>query len=317
MNPMPPETPALSVPPEAVDARDEQVWNDAAITVPVRAPMARLWRYRAPAVVLGRAQRGMLAVGQIAPAGGSASGSTIESASGSVNESAGGSVSGSVSEPTHTGIEVVDRHAGGGAVLVGPWMLGVSVVLPLTHRAIHGRPVAASYDWFGHALATALREHGVAARPAIESDARKAPAGLEWACFAGVTVNEVLVDRRKIVGLAQRRTRHGALFVAGVLVAPVPWAALGAVMVPAWRSGQRGRSSATVVLPLAEVAAALERETVSAAEVAPQPISTAAIGASVGAALATVIGTDALQPATTAPPGMLASTGSGHQYPMR
>ena len=88
-------------------------------------------------------------------------------------------------------------------------------------------------------------------------------------------------------------------------------------MVPAWRSGQRGRSSATVVLPLAEVAAALERETVSAAEVAPQPISTAAIGASVGAALATVIGTDALQPATTAPPGMLASTGSGHQYPMR
>ena len=100
----------------------------------------------------------------------------------------------------HTGIEVVDRHAGGGAVLVGPWMLGVSVVLPLTHRAIHGRPVAASYDWFGHALATALREHGVAARAATESDARKAPAGLEWACFAGVTVNEVLVDRRKTRG---------------------------------------------------------------------------------------------------------------------
>jgi lipoate-protein ligase A len=319
MKPMPSVTPALSVPLAAVDARDEQVWNDGALAAPVHAPSARLWRYRAPAVVLGRSQRGMLAVGPVGPVD-SASGSVSESASGPAIDSANGSVdsaSESGSDPAGAAIEVVDRDAGGGAVLVGPWMLGVSVVLPSAHRAIGTRPVAASYDWFGQALATALRRHGVAARVAADGDARKPPAGLEWACFAGVTIHEVLVDRRKIVGLAQRRTRHGVLFVAGVLVAPVPWLLLAGAMTAAWRHGRPGRGPATVAPPPAQVAGGLAAETVSAAEVAPRPLPIAAIAASVGGALATVIGSDALQPATGASPGMLASTGTGPLHPMR
>ena len=56
-----------------------------------------------------------------------------------------------------------------------------------------------------------------------------APERLAWACFAGVAPWEVVVDdpatgvARKVVGFAQRRSRHGVLLALGVLVQPAPW----------------------------------------------------------------------------------------------
>ena len=198
---------------EHIDAAAEQVWNDAVFDgAPVAAPVLRLWRYRAPAVVLGRSQR---ALGRRAPALAPASDP----------------------KPALVGdradLPLIERRAGGGAVLVGPWMLGMSLVVPVDHRWVAGRGIGTSYVDLGEAFTGALRSLGVVnAKPATEDEARRAPAGLEWACFAGVTAQEILVDGRKLVGLAQRRHRHGVLFVAGVLVDPVPWSLLADAMLP-------------------------------------------------------------------------------------
>lgn len=176
----------------------EQAWNRRQLERPVAAGAVRAWRYVAPAVVLGRAQRA--ARPALRPVGVAAS------------------------------LEVLDRDAGGGAVLVGPWMLGLSVVLPAAHPLVAGRSVAASYAWLADAFVAVLAGEGVAARAARPDEAAGAPAALRWACFAGVTPPEVLAGGRKLVGLAQRRHRHGVLFVAGLLLDRVPWPLLCAAM---------------------------------------------------------------------------------------
>lgn len=173
-----------------VDAAEEQVWNDLQLATPVLAPAARLWRYPQPAIVLGRSQHALLA---------------------------------SLDSRRH---RVVERAAGGGAVLVGPWMLGASVVLPLAHPLLAGGSIADSYRWLGEVFVAALAQHGVRALAVPRAGVRKAPDDLAWACFAGMSPWEVSVDDRKLVGFAQRRNRQGVLLVAGALLSPVPWAML-------------------------------------------------------------------------------------------
>ncbi len=211
------------------DARAEQAWNEAALAAPVVRPAWRLWRYTAPAVVLGRAQRGRVAAATAAGRTGV------------------------------QGLPLVDRQAGGGAVLVGPWLLSLSVVLPPDHPLVAGRSIAASYAEIGAAMAAVLAAFGVPALPAIGPAVRKAAPTLSWACFAGVTMHEVVVEGRKIVGFAQRRQRHGTLLVGGVLVDPVPWSLLVDSVGPLLPVGGDGD-----VLALAS---GLARETVSMAEV--------------------------------------------------
>ena len=174
----------------SVDAAAEQAWNDLQLAAPVREPIARLWRYPQAAVVLGRSQRALLP---------------------------------SLDSGRH---RIVERAAGGGAVLVGPWMLGASVVLPLAHPLVAGESLADSYRWLGELFVAALAGHGVTAVAMPRARVRKAPADLAWACFAGMSPWEVAVDDRKLVGFAQRRARHGVLLVAGALLSPVPWALL-------------------------------------------------------------------------------------------
>ena len=53
--------PSPGVPLVAVDAAAEQAWNEASLEHPVEQPAARLWRYPAPAVVLGRSQQALRA----------------------------------------------------------------------------------------------------------------------------------------------------------------------------------------------------------------------------------------------------------------
>jgi len=174
-----------------VSAADEQRWNDAALAQPVTAAAWRLWRYDDAAVVLGCSQRARLTAAVAAAAT----------------------------------MDVLVRSAGGGAVLVGPWMIGVSAVLPPAHPLL-GDGLVASYRWLGEGIAAALREVGVDHAQALSPHAARACArdeSLAWACFGGMSPWEVVVGERKIAGLAQVRRRHGVLLVAGVLVDDPPW----------------------------------------------------------------------------------------------
>ncbi len=177
-----------------VDAAAEQRWNDNALAQPVPAPTLRLWRYARPAVVLGRSQRAWLdgAASAAAP-------------------------------------PLVARAAGGGAVLAGPWLLGLSVLLPPSHAPIGDGPVAA-YRWLGEGIAHALQVAGVSGAVALSPHVLRSrqPEHMapDWACFGGLSPWEVAVGARKIAGLAQVRRRHGVLLVAGVLLDDSPWALL-------------------------------------------------------------------------------------------
>ncbi len=209
--------PASSVPLAAVDAAAEQAWNEASLAHPVTAPAARLWRYRVPAVVLGRSQEALRA--------------SLDRAD----------------------LPVVARRAGGGAVLVGRWLLGASVVLPSTHPLVDGTGIADSYRWLGECFRRALGRHGVLAATVPPAQAWKAPAELAWACYAGISPWEVAIDGRKLVGFAQRRSRTGILLVAGALLEPVPWALLAsALQRPAGEAARLARTTTSA----AEAAAA-------------------------------------------------------------
>ena len=190
---------------------DEQRWNELALGGGLALPAVRVWSYDAPAVVLGRAQRPDAEM---------------------------------LDRARRAGVEVVERPTGGGAVLAGAWLVGVSVVLPPDHRLVTPS-IPASYGWLGRAHAAWLRDAGVTAVP-VE---RPRDAGeLRWACFAGQSHGELLVAGRKIVGLAQARRRAAVLFSAGTLVARPPWDLLSEVM---------GRSPASA-LALAESTVSLD-----------------------------------------------------------
>lgn len=175
----------------------EQVWNERQLAQPVLVPAWRLWAYPRPAVVLGCSQRRLLAQAR-----------------------------------EDQGLAVLLRGSGGGAVLVGPWMLGLSVALPAQHPLV-APGLLASYRWLGELLASVLQDAGVEARALPPEEARgAAPAGaLDWACFAGLSPWElVAADGRKIAGLAQVRRRHGVLLVGGVLLTTPDWPLLCAVL---------------------------------------------------------------------------------------
>jgi lipoate-protein ligase A len=173
-------------------AGEEQAWNEQRLDEPIVVPEWRYWAYRQPAVVLGCSQRTLLPGAQRC-----------------------------------TSVPVVLRSSGGGAVLAGPWMLGISVILPPRHRLLAGS-LGSSYRWLGELIARALRAAGIPAN-ALASDSRllHRPADeLSWACFASFSSWEVAVLDRKIVGLSQRRRQHGVLLSAGLLLALTDWMAL-------------------------------------------------------------------------------------------
>jgi lipoate---protein ligase len=112
------------------------------------------------------------------------------------------------------GIEIVKRRSGGGAVLVEPGaMCWFDVVVPADDPRFVSvvADVGASMRWLGGHLVEALRGLG-------ETDAFVHDGGMDgrtWGdvvCFAGVGPGEVLVDSAKLVGISQRRTRHGSRF---------------------------------------------------------------------------------------------------------
>ena len=106
-----------------------------------------------------------------------------------------------------SGIEVVRRRSGGGAVYVAPGgTLWVDVVVPRGDD-LWDDDVGRATHWLGDAWAAAIGDRALVHRgPMVRN---------EWSdlvCFAGLGPGEVTVDGRKVVGISQRRTRQAARF---------------------------------------------------------------------------------------------------------
>lgn len=119
----------------------------------------------------------------------------------------------SAADPTAiaaTGVELVRRRSGGGAVLLLP---GRSTWIDVTisrDDELWSDDVARAFHWLGHAWARAAGLLGVAAT--VHTGPPQENPWSRRVCFAGVGAGEVLAGGRKLVGISQRRTREGARF---------------------------------------------------------------------------------------------------------
>jgi lipoate-protein ligase A len=106
------------------------------------------------------------------------------------------------------GVDIAHRRSGGGAVLVRPGaMCWIDVIVP---NGFAPDDVRGSMIWIGDAWRDALIDLG--GEPAALQVHRGDMVCTRWSelvCFAGLGPGEVVVDDRKLVGLSQRRTRHG------------------------------------------------------------------------------------------------------------
>jgi lipoate-protein ligase A len=117
------------------------------------------------------------------------------------------------------GVALLRRRSGGGPVLWDAGLLALDLALPRGHQLALD-DVVATYAFLGEAIAGALSTLGAAARIVTLAEARAAgpqdAALAARACFGGRSPYEVLVDGRKVVGLAQVRRQAGALLQAGI-----------------------------------------------------------------------------------------------------
>ncbi len=126
-------------------------------------------------------------------------------------------------------IPLYHRHAGGTAVLVGPELLSLDVILPAEHPFILS-DIVESYRWLGTVWVRTLGSFGVetrlvspqeahAQRDLLKQEAtRSREAILNRACFGSLSSYEVIAEERKVVGLDMIRRRKGSLLQAGLLL---------------------------------------------------------------------------------------------------
>jgi len=122
--------------------------------------------------------------------------------------------------PLPSGVGLLRRGTGGGAVLCDPSYLMLDVVLPADDRRVVD-DLAASYRWLAERLLGALRGAGagIPLRAVVPVEVRGLPAADReagrLACFAGLGPYEIVgPGGGKLVGLAQRRRGRAALFQA-------------------------------------------------------------------------------------------------------
>lgn len=115
------------------------------------------------------------------------------------------------------GMPFVRRRSGGGAVLVEPGALvWVDVFVP-AGDPLWEADVGRAFAWFGEAWRQALTAAGIVGACVHTGPLVSAPWS-DLVCFAGVGPGEVTVEGAKVVGMAQRRARTGALFQSAALL---------------------------------------------------------------------------------------------------
>jgi lipoate---protein ligase len=126
-------------------------------------------------------------------------------------------------------LPVYHRRAGGTAVLVGPGLLSLDVILPAGHPLML-QDIVESYRWLGEVWVNALGRFGIEARLVspqeahaqrdllIHEPSRIGEAILNRACFGSLSSYEVVAEKRKVVGLDMIRRRCGSLLQAGILL---------------------------------------------------------------------------------------------------
>jgi lipoate-protein ligase A len=119
------------------------------------------------------------------------------------------------------GAHVYRRTSGGTAVLANAELLSLDVILPAGH-ALWTSDIVNAYRWVGEWWEDALHALGVEKARAIPTEEVRAipPLAaddpLQLACYGTLSPWEVVVGRRKLVGLCQVRRRPGALYQIGV-----------------------------------------------------------------------------------------------------
>lgn len=119
-------------------------------------------------------------------------------------------------------IGVVSRFSGGGAVLMDDGLLSLDVIVPSGHPLLDG-DLAAPFLRIGAAWGRGLASLGVPAVVMHEGASTTPRRGTERErllaaiCYATLGRGEITSSGRKIVGLAQRRRRPGALIQCGLL----------------------------------------------------------------------------------------------------
>ena len=115
------------------------------------------------------------------------------------------------------GLSIARRRSGGGAVLIRrAEMVWVDVVLPTGSAP---DDVRGSMVWIGERWRAVLQRF-VPTTLDVHRGGMVVSAWSDLVCFAGVGPGEVLLDGAKLVGLSQRRTRHGIRIQALIHLAP-------------------------------------------------------------------------------------------------
>ncbi|NCX60600.1 MAG: lipoate--protein ligase family protein [Actinobacteria bacterium] len=110
------------------------------------------------------------------------------------------------------GFDVVRRRSGGGVVILQQYdHLWVDVTVPRGHRLWHDDVERATW-WLGEVWCDALTETIGAGVWAVHRDRLTSRGTERSVCFAALGPGEVTRDTRKVVGIAQRRTKDAARF---------------------------------------------------------------------------------------------------------
>jgi lipoate-protein ligase A len=155
-----------------------------------------------------------------------------------------------------TGLPWVRRMSGGGAVLLTPGdVVWVDVELPRGH-ALWDDDVGRASWWLGEAWRAALGLDGAVVH---RGGVVRCTPWCKAVCFGGLGPGEVHIDQRKIVGIAQRRTRAGALFQCAVNLRWDPAPLVEALGLPAVAVGELAEAVIAVDRPADDLSGALVR----------------------------------------------------------
>ena len=119
--------------------------------------------------------------------------------------------------------------------MAGPEMLSLSVFLPSQHVIARSGAVAA-YNWLGQIWREVLARFDVSSRLCELDEARRSQqqardVGGDWACYSSVSHGELVTrDGRKLLGIAQIRTRHCTILTSGIYLLPPDWSTLAEVV---------------------------------------------------------------------------------------